>query len=61
MDEGCQSPKQAGSDVAQLSSEHMRTQWEKIMQNVQNCTPGGFGIEDGSIPLPPFGLTPVRY
>jgi len=61
MDEERQSPKQPDSDVAELTLEQMRIHWEKMMQNAQNSFPSGFTIEDGPIPLPPFGLTPVRY
>lgn len=59
MDEKAQSPKPADSDVASLTLEQMRVNWERMMQNTHNSFPNNTSVENIPISLPPFGLTPV--
>lgn len=61
MDKESPSPKPADSDVAQLTMQQMRTHWEKMFKNAQHAFPSNLSTEENAVPLPPFGLTPVRY
>lgn len=61
MDEERQSTKPADSDVAPLTAEQMKETWEQMLSNTQNILQQNLTEENLSIPIAPFGLTPVRY